>query len=146
MLLIKLMRSRWWKLRITSLSKKFVEYLGTDIAIKLPQIHAISKCDTTSFLNGVWKVKVLKKCLKKNRLLNTIGVSFKVSDTAVKDVQKFIQIVCYSGKEEECLTEISLRLYKQMKTKKLLSLYHRMISRSCKLLSLFTIKFVTGQE
>ena len=34
-------------------------------------------------------------------LLNTIGVSCKVSDKIVKDVEKFILTVCYSGKEEE---------------------------------------------
>ena len=45
-------------------------------------------------------------------LLNTIGVSCKVSDTTVKDVEKFVQIVCYSGNKEESLTEIRVRLYK----------------------------------
>ena len=81
---------------------------------------------------------------KKLRLLNTIGVSCKVSSTAVKDVEKFIQTVFYSGKEEESLTEIRLRLYKQMKTK-LLSSYHQMKRRCYKLLSVFVIKFRTDQ-
>ena len=45
-----------------------------------------------------WKRKVI--------LLNTIGVSCKVSDTAVKDVEKFVQILRYSGNKEEGLTEI----------------------------------------
>ena len=57
----------------------------------------------------LWKVKF--------RLLNTIGISCKVSDTAVKDDEKFMQGVCYSGKEEESLTETRVRLYKQMKSK-----------------------------
>ena len=45
------------------------------------------------------------------------SVSCKVSDTTVKDIEKFIQTVCYSGKEEENLTETRVPLYKQMKTK-----------------------------
>ena len=36
------------------------------------------------------------------------GVSCKVSHTAVKNVKKFIETVCYSGKEEESLTEIKV--------------------------------------
>ena len=65
-------------------------------------------------------LKVFKKCLNRKRkaqTLNTIGFSCKVSDTAVKDVEKFIQTVCYSGKKEESLTEITVGLYKQIKTK-----------------------------
>ena len=63
--------------------------------------------------------KILSKVFKnfligkeKLILLNTIGVSCKVLDTALKDVEKFIQIVCYSGNKEESLTEIRVRLYK----------------------------------
>ena len=50
----------------------------------------------TSFLHAVGEIKVLKKCLnekEKLRLLNTIGVSCKVSDTTVKDAEKFVQTV-----------------------------------------------------
>ena len=35
----------------------------------------------------------------------------------VKDVEKFIQTVCYSGQKEESLTEITVRLYEQRTTK-----------------------------
>ena len=44
-------------------------------------------------------------------------VSCKVSDNTAKDVEKFIQSACYSGKEVESITETRVRLYKQMKTK-----------------------------
>ena len=60
--------------------------------------------------------------IEKLRPLNPNSGSCKVSDAAVKDVKKFIQTVCYSGKEEESLTEIKVRLYEQMKTKTCLSL------------------------
>lgn len=58
------------------------------------------------FLHFVAKIKILKKCLREKRrlrLLNKLGVSGKVSDTAVTDIEKFIQPVRYSGKEEEVL-------------------------------------------
>ena len=69
--------------------RKTVEYLGTDLATKLHQIHTVTGCDATSFLHVVGKIKVMKKCLdgkEKLRLLNTFGVSCKVSNAAVKDV------------------------------------------------------------
>ena len=68
----------------------------------------------------VGKIKVLEKCLKekeKHRLLNTISISCKVSDTTIKDGEKLIQTVCCSGKDEKSLTETQVRLYRQMKTK-----------------------------
>ena len=40
--------------------RKIVEYLSTDAATKIPQIHAVPGCDTTSFLHSVAKIKVLK--------------------------------------------------------------------------------------
>ena len=39
---------------------KVVKYLGNDLALKLPHIHAITGCDTTSFMSSGGKVKVLK--------------------------------------------------------------------------------------
>ena len=89
-------------------SNKVVECLGSDVAAKLPQTHAIIGCSTTSVLHATGKIRILKKCLNGNvkpKLLNTICISHKVSDTRVKDVEKFIQNVCYSGKEEESLTK-----------------------------------------
>ena len=86
--------------------REILEYLGTDVATKPPQIYTVTGYDKTSSLLVVWTIKVLK-CLnrKKLRLLNTIGVSHKVSEAAVKDVKKFIQTVCCSGKQEKVVTE-----------------------------------------
>ena len=86
--------------------QKIVQYLGTDLASKLPQIYAATGRDTTSFLNVVAKIKILKKCLNEKRrlrILNKLGASSKVSDTAVTDIEKFIQTIRYSGKEEDVL-------------------------------------------
>ena len=61
---------------------KTVEFLGPDFAAKLHQIHTVTVCDTTSFLQAVGKIKVIKSKSqwkrKALRLLNTTGVSCKV--------------------------------------------------------------------
>ena len=58
MLLIKLMRMRVIKVEANELIsiRKNVEYLGTDISAKFPQIHTVIECDTTSFLHSVGKI------------------------------------------------------------------------------------------
>ena len=80
-----------------------VDHLETDVAIKLPQFHAVTVCYTTSFLHGFGKLKFLKvfKLIRKTKPYKTFAVLCKVSQTAAKDVEKFIETVCYSGKEEE---------------------------------------------
>ena len=32
--------------------RKYVEYLGTNVSIKFPQINTVTGCDTTSFLHS----------------------------------------------------------------------------------------------
>ena len=100
--------------------KKIVEYLGTDVATTLLQIHAVTRFDTTSFLNFVGKIKVLKNFLnrkEKLRLLNTIDASCKVSERSVKDIEKLLKLFATLKKKEKVLTKTSVRLYKQTKTK-----------------------------
>ena len=63
----------------------------------------------------------VSKLITKLGFLNIIGVSCKVSQTAVKDVKKFIQTVCYSGKEEVSLTETRVQLYSQILKKTLVN-------------------------
>ena len=77
------MRNRGWKFRVTSLlTLKIVECLGTDVATKISQIHAATGRDKTYMF--LLKLKSLNG--KENlRLLNTIAVSCKVSDTIVED-------------------------------------------------------------
>ena len=97
-------------------TRKIVEYLGNDVATKFSQIHASAGSDTTS----CYMLLVKLKCLngkEKLRLLNTIGVSYKVSDKTVKCVEKLIQTIYYPGRIEESLTETRVWLHKQMKTK-----------------------------
>ena len=35
--------------------RKNLEYLGTNVSIKFPQIHTVAGCDATSFLHSVGK-------------------------------------------------------------------------------------------
>ena len=86
--------------------RKIKKFIGIDVATKLPQIHTVTihTVKQLLFYKLLGEIKVLKKCLNrkvKRRLLNRIGVSCKVSDTANKDIEKFIQNVSYFGKEEE---------------------------------------------
>ena len=40
---------------------KIIEYYGKDGILKLPCIHAMTVCDTTSYLHDLGKIKVSKK-------------------------------------------------------------------------------------
>ena len=40
--------------------RKIVEYLASDVATRLRQSHAVTECDTTTFLCSVAKLKFLK--------------------------------------------------------------------------------------
>ena len=84
--------------------RKIVEYPGTDFPAKLPQIHAVTGFELLFYMLG--KLKFLKNVsmASKLSLLNTIDVSCKVLETAVKDVEKFLQTVYYSRKVDRVLT------------------------------------------
>ena len=64
-------------------------YLGEDICLKLPKIHAVTGCDTTSFFFGVSKIKVLKKIMKDNsklKWLDSLGESEVLSPEGLSAV------------------------------------------------------------
>ena len=87
---------------------KACSYLGEEVSLRLPQFHAITGCNTTSFFFGVGKVKVLKKLIKdssKYALLDSIGKTSSLTENAHAETLKFIQTVLYSGKEEETLVQ-----------------------------------------
>jgi len=99
---------------------KACSYLGEEVSLRLPQFHAITGCNTTSFFFGVGKVKVLKKLIKdssKYALLDSIGKTSSLTENAHAETLKFIQTVLYRGKEEETLVQTRIRLYQAMKTK-----------------------------
>ena len=111
--------------------RKIVKYLGTEIPIKFPHIHAATGHDTTSFLHVVGKVKVSQWKRK------------VVFHGKFQTVKKFIQTVYYPGKEEENLTEIRVLLCKQMK---ITERSHILKQTSVTLCDLFVTKIKTSQS
>ena len=100
--------------------KSIVEYLRSYISVSLPQIHALTSSATTSYLFNVTKTKVLKRVQENmNSLFNikNLGNSTVLEEGAKGEIFKFIQRICYDGKETESLTELRVRLYRKMKTK-----------------------------
>ena len=98
---------------------KVVYHLRSEVSVRLTQIHAITGCDTTSFLHNVGKVIKDPSSLS---LLEGIGKSKLLEPSAVKSAIKFVQINCYNGKEKERYAETRVRLYKSIKNKSSLSL------------------------
>lgn len=107
--------------------KTIVNFLGNAVCLKLPHIHTITVCDTTSFFHGVWKVKCFKKIvtnqLYSNLLdfLQNLGQSSDISEELQGNVTKFIHQASYIGQIDEILVETRV-LYKKMKTKSSLTL------------------------
>ena len=100
--------------------KTIVEYLGSNISVCLPQVHALTGSDATSYLFNVSKTKILNRIQENMSSLlyiKNLGNSTVSEEGAKSEVFKFIQRICYDGKETECLTELRVGLYRKMKTK-----------------------------
>ena len=66
------------------------------------------------------KIKIIKKCFngsEKLKLLKTIGVPRKVSDSTVKDAEKSTVCSTLEKNKTALLNQARVRLNKQMKTK-----------------------------
>ena len=99
---------------------KIVEHYGKYVILKLPHIHPATGCDTTSYLHVVGKIKVFEKWGNSKEeliLLQDIGVLSTINKKAVDKVSKFIQTMCYSGMEDESVTETRVRIYELLKMK-----------------------------
>ena len=91
-------------------------YLGREICLRLPALHAISGCDTTSYFYNVGKVKLIKKVLKSPErlaLLDSLGKERELGDRDMEEVQEFVRVVMYPGKENESYVATRVRLYWQ---------------------------------
>ena len=101
-------------------TRSIVGYLGSNISVCLPQILSLTGSDTTSYLLHVNKIKVLKRVQENmNSLLyiKKLENSTVLEEGVKSEFFKFIQCICYDGKETESLTELRVRLYRKMKTK-----------------------------
>eukprot|EP00794_Sanderia_malayensis_P007110 gene7110-7914_t len=91
--------------------EKIVTHFGTELATKLPHyIHTVTGCGVTPNPYGVGKVSVLRKCIKDKRAISLLDATL-LKWQGKKNAVKFIQTMCYSGKEDESLMETQVRLY-----------------------------------
>ena len=83
-------------LTVFALNKINEKWNISELTNKVSQIHAATGRDTTSFLHVVGKIKVSQ--WKSKAEASKHNAKFQT-------VQKFVQTICYSGKEQESLTE-----------------------------------------
>ena len=72
------------------------------------------------YLFNVSKTKVfthVQENMKSLLYVQNLGNSTVLEEGAKSEIFKFIQRICYDGKETESLTELRVRLYRNMKTK-----------------------------
>ena len=99
---------------------KVRHHIGDEICEILPQVHAITGCDSTSYMFNVGKVRVLKQIIRNPEVIEVIkgiGEKATLSDEMLEDAKKFIQTVMYAGKVNESYVDTRVRLYKGMKQK-----------------------------
>ena len=100
--------------------RKIAKYYGKHVILKLPHIHALTGCDSSSYLHGVGKNKVFEKCVNSKEKMNLsqdVGVPSSINEKTFGKVSKFIQTMCDTGMEDESVKEKRVRIYKQLKTK-----------------------------
>ena len=95
-------------------------------------------------INEKWVIKVETNKEKCRIIKTNVSIKFpQIHEVTGFDTTSFLLSV---GKNVlASLTEVSVRLYKQIKTKTS-SPYHHIKNQCCKLLSVFSVKFMTGQE
>ena len=104
---------------------KICRFLGRPVICKyLPQLHAITGCDTTSYFYRVEKINPLRRVLKSSDCLQLLAGLGKESfnDEWQLDAMKFIQTILYCGTDEEDYVSTRVRLYKKQKQKSSLTI------------------------
>ena len=82
------------KMRIWNI-KRSKETLGMHICAKLPFVHAILGCDSTSRLYNIGKPLALKK-LQSSRVFTTIAATFMQEDSSNEDIVQSGEVVPFS--------------------------------------------------
>ena len=78
-------------------------FLGPEICLALPGVHAMTGCDTTPYLFKVGKVKVMKKLLKTPStadLLMDLGKDQSITEEMVQSAKGFLRAMLYTGKQK----------------------------------------------
>ena len=100
--------------------KDIVDYIGDEISAFLPQIHAITGCDTTSAFFKMGKVKVLKKIQKdpdQLLLIKNVGAERTLDKETMELAAEFVRKVIYNGRPTEDYIDTWVRLYKSSGSK-----------------------------
>ena len=100
-------------------------FLGEKLCRTLPLFHALSGCDTTSYLYNVGKVKVFNKLLKdpsRSDLLNALHEVEPLTERRIDDLKEFVRTVMYAGKKHDTYLETRIQLYQQRKEKSSITL------------------------
>ena len=74
--------------------RKKNNWIGKYVILKLPHIHAVTGCDTTSYLHGKGKIKVFENCVnskEKMNLLQDIGVPSTINEKLLIKFQNLIK-------------------------------------------------------
>ena len=81
----------------------------------LPQLHAITGCDTTSYFYRAGTINPLKRVLKSSDCLQLLaGLGKELFDDEFQlDAMKFIKTILYCGTDEEDYVSTRVRLYKK---------------------------------
>ena len=95
-------------------------FLGEYTCSILPQLHAITGCDQTSYKHNVGKLRVFNKILKDISLLQPIedlGKDRSIHANVMTNAFSFVQTVLYGGNKKESYVETRVRLFKNLKKK-----------------------------
>ena len=79
-------------------------FLRKTICYNIIQFHALTGCDTTSFLYAVGKIKPFQKIMKNPNVLELISNLEHIvsaNDDVIKNFEIFIQTEVYNGTSKE---------------------------------------------
>ena len=87
--------------------------LGTETSLLLPQFHASTGCDTTSYFFVLERKLLFKKAVGSEMLylICELGYSEQLTEEGLKNCKEFVRTVLYSGNLNETYLEIRIRLH-----------------------------------
>ena len=78
-------------------------FLRKTMCYNIIQFHALTGCDTTSFLYGVGKIKLFQKITKS--IISNLEHIVSANDDVIKNCEIFIQTELYNGTSKETYVE-----------------------------------------
>ena len=111
---------KWYMKGIYTDISIICDYFGQNLCENILSFHAITGCDTASYMFRVGKVKVFQKLMKKPEscnLLKALENDIPLTEDDIGDLKQFVQTIMYSGKMSESYVETRVRLYDQQGNK-----------------------------